>query len=384
MDNKIYRIVITGGPCAGKSTGIEKIREELTKRGFQVYSTPELATIFINGGLEPWTMHEKQHEIFQENMLKTQLRMEKAFLQVVELSNIDNDKPIVILHDRGAMDNNAYTMKESWELILERNEWEESTHLKDFRYDAIIHMVTAADGAEEFYTLKNNKARTEDLQAAIDIDRRIQNAWLGHDHFIIIDNEKDFDKKVQRVLNYILNHIQVEPVEIEKKFLVRYSYNLLKTLREMGLEQKRHVIVQDYLIPEKETDVERIRFVDSGNDIYRFYHTIKTHCGSSIERIEIEKEISYGDYHDKLLNRKDKNLRTIKKDRYSLIHKNKIFLLDAFSEPFDSIHEGKAILEVELEDVGQGFEIPPFFEVIKDVSIDPSYSNYGLAQGFVP
>jgi hypothetical protein len=33
--------------------------------------------------------------------------------------------------------------------------------MRDTRYEAIIHLVTAADGAEEFYASKNNEARYE-------------------------------------------------------------------------------------------------------------------------------------------------------------------------------------------------------------------------------
>ena len=37
------------------------------------------------------------------------------------------------------------------------------------RYIGIFHLVTAADGAEEYYTLENNNARTEDLSTACEV-----------------------------------------------------------------------------------------------------------------------------------------------------------------------------------------------------------------------
>jgi hypothetical protein len=39
--------------------------------------------------------------------------------------------------------------------------------LRDNRYDAILHMVTAADGAEKFYDSETNVARYEDLEEAV-------------------------------------------------------------------------------------------------------------------------------------------------------------------------------------------------------------------------
>jgi len=49
--------------------------------------------------------------------------------------------------------------------------------LRDKRYDAVIHLVTAADGAEKYYTLANNQARYEDVPTAISVDRQLQGAW---------------------------------------------------------------------------------------------------------------------------------------------------------------------------------------------------------------
>lgn len=50
------------------------------------------------------------------------------------------------------------------------------------RYNAVFHMVTAADGASAFYSLENNQARTETPEQAIDLDKRTQKCWLGHAH----------------------------------------------------------------------------------------------------------------------------------------------------------------------------------------------------------
>lgn len=56
------------------------------------------------------------------------------------------------------------------------------------RYDAVVHMVTAADGAEPFYTLDNNAVRTEGVAKAIEMDRRTLDCWTGHEHLYIVDN----------------------------------------------------------------------------------------------------------------------------------------------------------------------------------------------------
>lgn len=39
--------------------------------------------------------------------------------------------------------------------------------LKDNRYEGVIHLVTAADGAEEFYEMESNEARYDTIQTAM-------------------------------------------------------------------------------------------------------------------------------------------------------------------------------------------------------------------------
>jgi hypothetical protein len=49
-----------------------------------------------------------------------------------------------------------------WQALLDETGWS-TIQLRDRRYEAVIHLVTAADGAEEFYTSENNEARYESI-----------------------------------------------------------------------------------------------------------------------------------------------------------------------------------------------------------------------------
>jgi len=55
-------------------------------------------------------------------------------------------------------------------------------------------MVTAADGADKFFSNSSNQARYETAKEAVELDKRLINAWVGHPHFSIIQNntEKSF------------------------------------------------------------------------------------------------------------------------------------------------------------------------------------------------
>jgi hypothetical protein len=47
---KTYKFVISGGPCAGKTTAMERLPVFLSERGFRVYVVPEAATMLWLGG----------------------------------------------------------------------------------------------------------------------------------------------------------------------------------------------------------------------------------------------------------------------------------------------------------------------------------------------
>ena len=51
MRKEVTNIVLTGGPCADKTTALAKITQYFTYRGFAVYTQPEAATLFNQGGV---------------------------------------------------------------------------------------------------------------------------------------------------------------------------------------------------------------------------------------------------------------------------------------------------------------------------------------------
>jgi hypothetical protein len=50
-------------------------------------------------------------------------------------------------------------------MICDTTDWN-SVNLSYKRYKGVLHLVTAADGAEKYYTLENNQARVEGVELA--------------------------------------------------------------------------------------------------------------------------------------------------------------------------------------------------------------------------
>ena len=209
----INKIVITGGPSAGKTTGLSWIQNAFTKLGYTVLFVPETATELIGGGVTPWGCGSNLD--YQKCQMRLQLEKERVFEQAARTMKAEK---ILIVCDRGAMDNKAYMDELEFSQVLAEFKTNE-VQLRD-SYDAVFHMVTAAKGAEKFYTTENNKARTETVEQAALLDDKLIAAWTGHPHLRVIDNSTNFEDKLKRLIAEIRCFLgEPEPLEIERKFL---------------------------------------------------------------------------------------------------------------------------------------------------------------------
>ena len=217
----IKRIVLTGGPCAGKTTALVRIIEHFTSLGYKVFTIPEVPTMFTQAGMDYLTAN---HEFFYEGekaTLQTQMALEDHFYEMAKTLH----GPVIIVCDRGTMDISAYMEPAMWEEIT-RACGTSTSQLRDTRYDAVLHLVSAADGAEQFYTTNNNAQRLEKadehgLAIARQLDKKVIQAWSGHPHLRVINNHEDFNNKLNRVLKEISSVLGLaQPVEQERKYIV--------------------------------------------------------------------------------------------------------------------------------------------------------------------
>lgn len=359
---EITKIVITGGPCAGKSTAMSWIQNFFGKQGIRVLFISETATDLITGGVAPWTCNTNLE--YQEYHMRLQLLKEEIYHSAA--SNL-KDERILIVCDRGLLDNKAYmTDYEFNQALTDLNTNE--IDLRD-NYDAVFHLTTAAKGAAEFYTLENNVARKESLEEARELDDKLISAWTGHPHYRIIDNSRNFEDKMKKLLSEISSIFGTSnPYEIERKFLIKYpDLEYLSTLKTC----KKVEIVQTYLNLSDDGS-EEVRVRKRGlNGHYIYFKTTKKKI-TDIKRIEIEKRLTKEEYFELLRNTKDKY--QIIKDRYCLIYDNQYFEIDIY--PF---WNDKACIELELDNENQEIKFPPFIEIIKEVTGDKEYSNSRLA-----
>lgn len=193
-----FRVVLTGGPCGGKTTSLTQLRARLESEGYAVFVVPEIPSILIGGGANLGALELKDFKQFETNVLSLQLAFENAF---IDLARADT-KPSVIIYDRGLMDPAAYVSAELWSELLAANGWTEEG-LCDDRYDLVLHLTSAAIGAEAHYAWDTDAIRKEPPSLAADLDQKVERAWTRHPAHHVIDNSTDFPTKLNRVWSLI-------------------------------------------------------------------------------------------------------------------------------------------------------------------------------------
>lgn len=360
MEKEIKQIVLTGGPCSGKTTAMSWIQNHFEKQGYKVLFVPEEATELIMGGIAPWNAPLVK---FETMLTKLQILKEDSFRSACNF--MDYDKFLIVC-DRGIMDNQAYMSNQEFNEVLKMNGISKEEAKE--RYDAVFHLVTAANGAEEAYNL-GNAARTESIEEARILDDKTLKAWIGHSHLRIIDNKTDFEGKMKRLIKEISSVLGIPfPYEIERKFKIKKpSYEFLNNLDNCS----RVKIIQTYLLS---NDDEEIRVRQRGSDGSYTYTLTKKKKSSNMKRIEVERRLTSEEYLCALAN-VDSTRAPIIKERYCLCYQNQYFEIDMYPSIDDY-----AICEIELSDEYQEIIFPDYLDVIEEVTELEAYKNANIAK----
>jgi len=190
------RVVLTGGPCGGKTSAITRLSDYYRLKGHSVYVGPEVATLLFNSGVDIKNKIRSHEEVLANKAIGIQLALEDALYNLAAHSQ-ELLRPIILL-DRGINDTKAYVSPETWNKVSQYHEI--SNDYEYYCYELIIHLVTAAIGAEQYFTNENNPARQCSLELARELDTRTQAVW---ERKKVIDNSTDFTGKLKRVISLI-------------------------------------------------------------------------------------------------------------------------------------------------------------------------------------
>ena len=201
MGQKPKRIVLTGGPCAGKTIFLKEAGKTY---GHRVILVPEASTLLLSGNIPPPMGHADWpkslvpggtwRRAFQTQILATQKHLEASlYTLAIEVG------AKVMICDRGILDGAAY--------------WPEG--LTDFarhfeldlakvynRYDLVIHLESVVVCNQEDFGRNNNPTRFEDSAEALMREQLSREVWAGHPNREII-KAGDFETKIRAALGAV-------------------------------------------------------------------------------------------------------------------------------------------------------------------------------------
>lgn len=175
------RIVLTGGPGAGKTAVLEMVRRSLCQH---VKVLHESASIVFGGGF-PRDEDDECLRAAQRAIFHVQRELEVIG---------DVHGPAIVLCDRGTIDGLAYwpgPVEDFW--ASTGASWD--TELA--RYDAVIHLRTPSPSRGYNHA---NPLRTESPSAAAEIDARILEVWAPHPRRHVVESTDDFLEKATAAL----------------------------------------------------------------------------------------------------------------------------------------------------------------------------------------
>ena len=179
------RIALTGGPNGGKTTALSVLKETFGKK---IELVPEAATLIFSGGFPRKDGSRAHVEAAQRIIFYTTQRLEELALKTSEAD--------LIICDRGTVDAAVY-----WPDGIDAFFADMGTTLDAqlARYDAVIHLSPPLNA--DFY--QSTKVRTESLEEAAAIDRKIMKIWERHPNRMVLPSMEHFFQKAGIIKNFI-------------------------------------------------------------------------------------------------------------------------------------------------------------------------------------
>eukprot|EP00555_Chaetoceros_dichaeta_P011260 CAMPEP_0198255876 /NCGR_PEP_ID=MMETSP1447-20131203/5914_1 /TAXON_ID=420782 /ORGANISM="Chaetoceros dichaeta, Strain CCMP1751" /LENGTH=465 /DNA_ID=CAMNT_0043942365 /DNA_START=163 /DNA_END=1560 /DNA_ORIENTATION=+ len=387
----IYKFALTGGPCGGKTTALERISSYLRERGFEVFTVPEAMTVLCSNGFskEEYFKVDGMPYYVQHSIMDLQTSLEDSFERVLKASG----KKGVILCDRGLMDGSAYMSPEGWDKLMEER-GVSSAEIREGRYNAVFHLVTSAEGAEQFYSLENNAARNETAEQAREVDVLTRKAWLGHQNLMVFDNSTDFETKLRDIVAAVSKLVGLPTTmkNMTVKYLLRKNPDLAAFPEDVHYYifdvEKVYLYNIDINSTSTSTDsnfIEEYSFIRKRSHISLQGKELGTTYGITTARtlhdgnnIEVKRIISSREYIS-AYHARDTSRHIVKQRRISFLYKTQSFNIHIYKEPIDNLcivqaqaasvddvdqcHNGESNGSTKREGNEPAVDFPPFLDL---------------------
>lgn len=353
---KIFNIVLTGGPCAGKTSSILAIKKHLKMQNIPCLVVPETATELIPNIIDKEIPNLYD---FQELIMKRQLIKEEDTISYAR-KNFANSEKCVIIYDRGIFDNMAYlNNKAEFKKMLSSFFLNETETLD--QYDMVLDLLSLATCKPDKYNL-SNEARTETIDEAILLDKKTSNAWANHHNLKLISSNISLDEELNLIIKLIDNLINNNDIIIRKKYLVDIENSNLERYKEMN---KLYICEHHFDIGSE----NNYKCMVSANDIIKGSYILHIYKEIDNNKIILENQVIDSD-DLKTLIRKFKFIGGDTKKEINFVENRMLYKLDIYND--------KITLEVQSNECDKEIIIPNDLKVYNDNLIDINKNDQSI------
>jgi hypothetical protein len=168
--SRIKSLVLSGAPCAGKSSVARRLPPLLRDYGctFTILVIPEVATTFMTSlgpDFNPSSLSPAEAANFQHALVDMQLDAERqARSQAAFISG-----PVLLLLDRGMLDFQAFCTADVWSSI--------SSRLPPIHYDECVFLHSVAVDRANLYETESNPARCHSAEQSQELHSQLLDIW---------------------------------------------------------------------------------------------------------------------------------------------------------------------------------------------------------------
>eukprot|EP01046_Picozoa_sp_COSAG06_P005660 COSAG06_NODE_255_length_19038_cov_16.597381_10_plen_1736_part_00 len=151
-DTRIVLITTTGGVCSGKTSMGDEITDKLRAEGHTVIRKPENVTTFLNSTGYSSSKIPENLKSFQSRVFLRDLQLLLLVLEDAVACRLAENKVVIVLADRSALDGKAFATNEIWEYTLTQAHLDEKKLAMTL--GKVIFLETAAIGTDAYRTGK--------------------------------------------------------------------------------------------------------------------------------------------------------------------------------------------------------------------------------------
>jgi len=186
------RIILTGGPCSGKSYAIENFFSN------DIVKIPEVATYLLENNYFPAPPEGDKTEWqanFQDAILKTQFILESEIFH--------NDDNYFVVQDRGIADGAAYMPNGIKDLEEKMEKFFGMKVYEQIGWKTIVVILSIPDEKSYNKLKETNPHRMENYADALKAHNKIIEVYQAspYKHVIISGSYKDNYKAIEKILN---------------------------------------------------------------------------------------------------------------------------------------------------------------------------------------